>query len=137
MSEKARKKRAMRIRGEKRVKTMKPKGLSPHATPMLTFTDSAFDTLTDRYPAFPLEEHDPWLGRMGLSEENIENAGAGLQYMDEVIHGPRTHQYEDQYAGDEDTGTGDELETREVQGRAGDNETVGEEGTDPSEPADD
>ena len=86
MSEKSRRKRAMRLRGEKRVKDDKLKGLPPGAMPIFHLDDLVIRNVGGRDPASLIADNDPWLGRMGLSDENIENAGSGLQNMEETIY---------------------------------------------------
>ena len=75
----------MRLRGEKRVKDDKLKGLSPGTMPIFHLDDLVTRNFGIRDPVSLIAENDPWWGRMGLSEENIENAGSGLQNMEETI----------------------------------------------------
>ena len=122
----------MRLRGEKRVKKDKLKGLPPGVTPLFRPPELYMNPYAGRDPTSLIAEHAPQLKRMELSDENIAAAGAGLQIMKEVADGRETDRYEAEPARSEDTITGVELEEREVQSREGDNASLDEEGTDPS-----
>ena len=108
MSEKSRRKRLMRLRGEKRTEKRKLKGLSVYVTPRF------------RPP------------------ELFANYYAGRDPKpEEVVDGTETDRVEAEPPRSEDPGTGVELEEGEVQSRAGDNASLDEEGTAQGEPAGD
>ena len=135
MSEKARRKRLMRLRGEKRVKKDKSKGLPPGVTPLFRIPGMYTNYYAGRDPTSLIAENDKWLGRWALSDENLETAGAGLQMIKEVTDGREPDRDETKPARSPDPIAGDELEEREVQSRAGDNTALDKEGTAPSKPA--
>lgn len=138
MSKDSRRKRTMRLHGETRIKSVKLKGLSSRVTPRFRISESAATFFEGgRDPTSLIAEYDPWLGRMGLSDENLGNAGSGLQMIKESIYGPRTYRDEAGPARSEDKIAGVELGTRDVQSRTGDNTSLDEKGTAQSEPADD
>jgi len=158
MSKKARLKRALRLKGEKRIKEEKPAGMADHMIPGIQL-----DMLTDRLnmhdPGLSLiADSDQWLGRFEMSDENLDAAGDGLDLMQHRIRKPLVFKKDYASAGawlqgidnygrnkdhceaelprNPDTVPGDELGSGEVQSRAGDHETLEEEGITPAETPD-
>lgn len=159
MSEKARRKRLMRLRGEKRAELDKPAGMAGYMIPGIDL-DALTEQLVMQDPGGSLiDEDDPFMGRFEMSDDNIENAGDGLEQMRRIARRPPTPKPDyaaagewlrgfDNYGRERDrgeaepphnpgTGVGDELEGGEVQSGTGNHKTLAEEGSTAAETPDD
>ncbi len=154
MSEKARRKRLMRLRGEKRVKKDKLKGLPPGVTPLFRpaelFTNAYASRgekrvkkeklkglSSDITPIFRFAEAAANRFKYRDPMSIIAEHDRWSQRLEESKDGSEPDRAEAEPARNEDTIAGVELEEGEVQSRAGDNAPLAEEGTTQGEPADD
>jgi len=159
MSEKARRKRLMRLRGEKRDKDDKLPGSADYMIPMMRL-DAITDQLQTNDPGISLiADHDQFMGRFEMSEENIDAAGEGLDAMNNMIgfdvrvtkdfaaagawlqrnqnYGHEGDRSEAELPPSQGAVPGEELESGEIPSRARDHETLEEEGRTPAETPDD